>query len=227
MANSSPSDAVIELGKRLVAELELEGRDRDTLARWLAHDIARRIEAVERLEGTEGQAERDACTAAILRLWEHRAVFPRAARPFGSAESALKVLDSLDLKSGRNRYFSPPRSPKQKDGWLETATAIDEAARVLLRACSRFAIKEDGGRAFSFTKLAERANLDDTPDVKFVRVILASDGEEAPRELSARTRETERAALKTFAKTIKRVQAAIASEAEVEADAKLLDSPTL
>lgn len=212
MDSSTPSDAVIELGKRIVAEVGVGVDERDTLGRWMSHDIARRITEAETLTGPEGVAARDACAAAIIQLWEHRAVFPRNRRPFASVEPALAILERLDPKNPANRYFPASRRPGPKDDWLETATAVDRAARAILRACARLAVGADGGRASAFVKLAARAGLDRDPDADFVRILRFSDGERDDVDEVAERRAEEREALRTLANAAKKVRAALAAD---------------
>jgi len=212
MDSSTPSDAVIELGKRIVAEVGIGVDERDTLGRWMAHDIARRITDAETLTGPEVAAARDACAAAILKLWEHRAVFPRNKRPFASVEPALAILDRLDPKNPANRYFPPPRGPGPRDEWLETATAVDRAARAILRACARLAVEADGGRASDFVRLAARAGLDRDPDVDFVRILRFSDEDEEGTDQGTRQRADERDALNTFTRAVKKIRKALTAD---------------
>lgn len=223
MDSSEPSKAVIDLGKRIVAEVGIGDDERDTLGRWLAHDLAQKIKDAEDLRGPEGVAAREACTTAILKLWEHRAVFPRSQRPFANVETALKILERLDPANSANRYFQPPRRPPAKDDWLETATAVDRAARVILRACARLAVEDDSGRASAFVKIAEKAGLQQDPDMGFVRIILMS-GKAGEGDEAEKLRAEARDALKTFSRAAKKVREALAAE-EAAAAQKILTDP--
>lgn len=52
----------------------------DTLARWLAHYLAEKMErAAAAPEGTAGEADRQECLHLILRLWERRQKWPLSA----------------------------------------------------------------------------------------------------------------------------------------------------
>lgn len=211
MDSSELSSEVIALGKRLVAEAG--GAERDTLTRWLAHDIAQKMTDAERLSGAAGAEAREACAAAIYRLWEHRAVAPRSERPFASIENAIKVLNRLDLANPANRYFATPNRRDASDTWLANAVAIDRAAKVLQRACARLAVEDDNGRASAFVKLAEKAGLDRDPDMAFIRIILRFDDNEAGEgDEITRRRAEELGALKVFSKTAKTLRAAILEE---------------
>jgi hypothetical protein len=182
------------------------------LSRWLAHDIAQKMSDADRLGGAEGVAAREACAAAIYRLWEHRAVVPKSQRPFASVDTAVKVLERLDLDNPANRYFSSPRRHDASDTWLTSALAIDRAAKVLLRACARMAIEDDGGRASAFVKLAEKAGLQRDPDMAFIRIILQSDDGAQQGDEAAKRRAEELGALKVFSKATRTIRAAILAE---------------
>lgn len=227
MADSAPSSAVIELGKKFVAEVGIDERDRDSLGRWLAHDIARKIDDAERLQGSEGEAAREACSVAILRLWEHRAVWPRGQRPFAAAEGALKLLESLDISKASNRYFQEPKRRNPSDGWLETASAIDRAARVLLRACARLAAEDKDGRASAYIKIAEKAGLDGDVDTAFIRILTMSEKKDTTAEQAAKERAKELEALKLFAKASKLIRAAIEAQAAASDDDVAVDGDRL
>lgn len=76
METSKPWSTTIALGQRILKELELD-QDSDTLARWLAHYLAEKMEcAVSAPEGTAGDADRRECVDLILRLWETRQKWP-------------------------------------------------------------------------------------------------------------------------------------------------------
>src|SRR5689334_3164440 len=106
------SDAVLALGKKLVAELKL-GDTTDTLARWIIHYIAELIKKVERSTAKRKEKLARECFEAILVLWQHRHEMPDGKRPFEGLESALRALESLDPCNTEHRYFSsvyPPHS---------------------------------------------------------------------------------------------------------------------
>ncbi len=67
MAQSKQSNRTIELGKRIVHELELK-QSCDTLSRWMAHDIAELIKLAEQGTPSEQSERRRQCRAAILEV---------------------------------------------------------------------------------------------------------------------------------------------------------------
>src|SRR5436190_24365351 len=81
MGQSVDSDAVLALGKKLVAELELD-EPADTLSRWMAHYVAELMQAAEATDAEQRQEIKDRCYTAILELWQHRSELPGGKRPF-------------------------------------------------------------------------------------------------------------------------------------------------
>lgn len=137
------SSEVLDLGRSIIAELDLDDRN-DTLGRWLAHDIAARIAAAEAPGASE--AERQACADAILKLWAHRRDWPDGTRPFEKLEPVLQVMDRLDPAGAGSSYFRPP-AKTQTDGeaWLEAAQQIDRTARILIALCLKRAVASAEG----------------------------------------------------------------------------------
>ena len=148
-------------------------------------------------------------------------------RPLGGVEAALRLLECLDHERHQTLYFPAPRPSPQADEWLAAALAIDRAARVLLRACARFAVEDDAGRASKFVKLAEKAGLDDALDIEFVRVLVTLDQDERLPDQSAARSAKEFDALKVFSKSITRLRAAIADEAAAPKPKTALSSQAL
>jgi len=100
---SVPSEAVVELGKLLVKELE-NGRngEADNISQWMAHFIAEKmLEASNNKGKAKIQAERE-CFDTILKVWAHRQHFPRDHRPLESFEKIAQTLAVL----GRDDTFA-------------------------------------------------------------------------------------------------------------------------
>ncbi|MNP21629.1 hypothetical protein D3C76_1142560 [compost metagenome] len=153
MESIARSKAVLELGKRLVAQLGLEG---DLLAQWMAHDIAARIAAIENAPEVVPMSTRDECAKAILTLWEHRNDLPPHLRPFKEIEPVTKTLTALDVDHGDDyRYFHSAlreaaldTDDEQMREWLELAFSLDHSARVLIQ----YALRSAGAAAASQVK---------------------------------------------------------------------------
>ena len=93
MAKLSRSNATLELGRRLVAQLD-EG---DFLGAWMAHHIADLILQAETFSSADQVAAMSVCRAAVLELWERRRSFPRGRRPFDSFDPVLRAIAALDV----------------------------------------------------------------------------------------------------------------------------------
>ncbi|WP_281884187.1 hypothetical protein [Paenibacillus sp. YYML68] len=127
----------MNLGKALVKELNLDPGV-DTTARWMAHYIAEQIELAEHSTGAEKKQEEERCFETILKLWNHRSMFPSGSRPFENFEPILRALTRLDPENDRHFFFENRRDakdcvPEEVQNWLDVANGIDEAARVWLK----------------------------------------------------------------------------------------------
>jgi hypothetical protein len=82
---------VVRLGETIVAELGLTDSN-DTLGRWMAHRLA---ELMDRAESAKSQAKREearvAATDLVVRLWDHRAGWPKGWPPKATAALARDV----------------------------------------------------------------------------------------------------------------------------------------
>lgn len=138
MGSLDRSKAVIELGKRIVAGLELGG---DVTAQWMAHLIAEKIFDAEHASETRRDAAVADCVDVILKLWAHRYTLPPYMRPLRELDPLLRTLNSLGVNEDDElRYFA--RSPSSEDlegatedekKLFEFAIGIDQVARELIR----------------------------------------------------------------------------------------------
>lgn len=99
----------------------------DTLARWMAHYLAEKMEKAE--SAPEGEAKESAqreCVELILRLWERRHAWPLAA--------PLKdVADRLDeLLKPKPRYFN---APNEADPFFELLHGLEDLSHQETRIC--------------------------------------------------------------------------------------------
>lgn len=131
------SRAVVALGKRLVAQLDVED---DVLASWMAHHVADLIARAEAASPAEKSAAEEACSKVILDLWRHRSALPKHLRPLDEVQPILRTLASLDLDPDRSRYFSRPMweaatAEAEDDAKcvLGLVAGVDYAARVLIQ----------------------------------------------------------------------------------------------
>lgn len=116
------------MGQRILEELELD-REMDTLAHWLAHYLAEKMErAAVAPEGTAGEADRQECVGLILRLWERRQKWPLSA--------PLKdIADQLNnLLTPKPRFFHDP-SKNNTNPFLDLLHELDALHRRETQVC--------------------------------------------------------------------------------------------
>lgn len=132
-------ERIINLGKALVKELGLDPGV-DTLARWMAHYIAEQLIIIESSTGREKAKAEKECFDTILKLWQHRSVYPNGLRPYESFESIFRVLERLDPENKQTYFFDNTyvegeeanKVPKSVKQWLDIALGIDQIARIWL-----------------------------------------------------------------------------------------------
>jgi hypothetical protein len=173
------SKAVLELGKRLVAQLD---DDDDLLSSWMAHEIAARMQAVEVASGEAKRLAEDACAAAILELWRHRNALPAHQRPFSELEPVIRTIASLDVEGSGYRYFphalreaAAGNAEGKAKTWLEFAIGLDYTARLLIKSALRSAAELAASSAQAWVDLANRAGADEGVEPLVVRFALDSD----------------------------------------------------
>lgn len=174
------SKAVLELGKRLVAQLDVED---DFLASWMAHDVAQRIDAAEKAPANAEAPARDACAKAILELWQRRSVLPSHLRPFRELDPVLRTLTSLDPDQTDHRYYAAALreaatadTAEETKQWLDLAIGLDHAARLLIQFALRTAVHCAATDAEPWVELAREAGADARPEDTVIRFILEKDG---------------------------------------------------
>ena len=172
---SARSEAVVALGKKLVAELGL-GDSVDTLGRWMAHHVAELMEEAKAATGDDKLAKQALLREAILALWAHRFELPNGKRPFGEFEPILRALSSLDPESQSPRYFSRSRSPdnesdesKKTRDWIELAGRFDDISKILIDYCLTQAADEALDKSKEWVKLAREAGMEDSFDLITIR----------------------------------------------------------
>lgn len=163
------SSEALALGRALVEQLDLDER-RDLLARWLANDIALKMEAADKPDATN--ETKQACADAIYALWRHRNVLPNGRRPFEDLEKVAQLLADLDPSNGRSYYYRPTKAPGEKeDKWLEAAQSFDRVARALITYCLQRAAIGQGLQPAEWVELADAAGLE-APERLVVQIVL-------------------------------------------------------
>lgn len=178
MESLDRSKAVIDLGKRLVAELKLGD---DMMAQWMAHLIAERMGAAESASPEARASAQDACARVIFELWAHRNSLPPHVRPFRELEPLLQTLASLDVDSGpRFRYFPQHLGDEEFKGvelkggqLLKAAVDLDYSARVLIHYLLTSAAESVGDKAIPWLNAAINAEADAELEVHVVDFITA------------------------------------------------------
>lgn len=173
------SEAVIQLGKRLVQQLDAGD---DLLASWMAHDIAQKIEVAQKAPPQEKENAHNACAKAILEIWRHRSVVPKHLRPLGKLEAVIRTIASLDVDQTDHRYYPEAlreaaiaEADDTTKRWLELAIGLDYSARVLIEFALRSAARSNASDTEPWVKLAREAGAGEGTDVLTVRFILGKD----------------------------------------------------
>lgn len=138
MESLDRSKAIIGLGKRIVAGLQLGD---DLTAQWMAHLVAENISAVEQASGDGRDAAVAACTEAIQKLWAKRYALPPYMRPLRELDPLLQTLKSLSADEDTPpRFFSRVPSDEELEGaseeekeLLQFAIGFDHSARELIQ----------------------------------------------------------------------------------------------
>ncbi len=133
---------IIDLGKTIVKELELDPGV-DTLAKWMAHYVAEKIELAEKLSGEEEARAKAECSEAILKLWEHTGTKSGGKRLIDDFEPLFETLEKLSPEK-QNPFFYPTylqddlekeskeTHSKEAKCHLDNALRVDKLARSLI-----------------------------------------------------------------------------------------------
>lgn len=178
MESLDRSKAVIDLGKRLVADLNLGD---DIMAQWMAHLIAERMDAAESASPEERASAQDSCAQVIFELWAHRNSLPSHIRPFRELEPLLQTLASLDVDSGlRFRYFPNHPSDEELGGaeiqgsqLLKAAVNLDYSARVLIQYLLSSVAESVGDKVIPWLDAAVNAKADAVLEARVVEFVTA------------------------------------------------------
>jgi hypothetical protein len=218
MALSKPRDAVLELGKQLVAELDPDD-SRDTLGQWMAHALAEKLVTAKSAPPKRRSVLEAEVAELILRLWAHRADLPSGKRPFEDLEELTRTLRRLNPEDGAFRYFNPapfrgePNSRTPADEWLQRAIEIDRAAIGAISYCLSAADELTPGKRETWTDVAEAAGFEDILEVRIVRFVAELKGGRRTAALKDHVKEEWRKGREKAA-TLK--DAATAIEADVD-----------
>ena len=164
------SDAVIALGRKLVAHLDLAG-DGDLMAEWMAHDLADKIAAAESAAPPDKAEAQEACARAIQALWAYRYELTPGVPALVDLQAVHRGILALDPDWVRYRYFPELQWSAGKaevdetvQQWLEAAGGIDAAARELIRFCLVQAAARSIDEARDWVEAAREAFGEDGPE---------------------------------------------------------------
>lgn len=173
MAKSNLSDSVLDLGRKLVQELDLDPGV-DTLGRWMAHYVAELIHYANNAMPHGREQARSACAKAILDLWKHRHSITMSRKPLASFQSTFDFLNALANHTYR---IQKPDLENEENPWLSLAARIDHVSGSLLRFCLMEAVKKAAASETEWLESTAQIQLDDDPESKLIRILLAARSE--------------------------------------------------
>jgi len=106
MENLKAQKKIIDLGKAIVKELELDPGV-DTLSKWMAHYVAEKIELSKKLAGNKKSKVEKECFDIILKLWENRWSIPNKKPFFSDFEPLMETLEKLNPNREIPFFYSP------------------------------------------------------------------------------------------------------------------------
>lgn len=176
MESLDRSKAVIELGKRIVAGLQLGD---DITAQWMAHLVAEKISAAEDAPETVRDAAVADCVDVILKLWAHRYTLPPYMRPLRELDPLLRTLNSLGVnKADELRFLARPPSSEVLEGatedekkLFEFAIGIDYAARELIRYALSIAAERSIDVVKPWLEEVAKCGLEATVELRISRFV--------------------------------------------------------
>jgi hypothetical protein len=174
MESLDRSKAVIELGKRIVAGLELSS---DVTAQWMSHMVAEKILAADQAPETMRDAATAECVDVIMKLWANRYTLPPYMRPLRELDPLLRTLNSLGVdEADKLRFFTRPPTSEELEGatdeekqLFEFAIGIDHAARELIRHALGAAAERSVGLVKPWLEEAVKGNLDATVELRIAK----------------------------------------------------------
>lgn len=176
MESLDRSNAVIELGKRIVAGLKLGD---DVTTQWMAHLVAEKISVAEQAPENARDAAVAECVDVVLKLWAHRYTLPPYMRPLRELDPLLRTLDSLGVnEEDRLRFFARPPSSEELEGATEDekklfkfAIGIDHAARELIRHALSIAAERSVDVVKPWLVEAFRGSLEATVELRISKFV--------------------------------------------------------
>lgn len=137
MEKSESQEKVINLGKLLVKELNLD-KSVDTLGRWLAHYLALKMSEAENALGKEKAILEKECFDTILQIWNHRWKINANSNPIKNFEPMFEFLSKFNPNRNAPFYYNDLRDSRKTVtnekskvvSWLQVASHFDKYARI-------------------------------------------------------------------------------------------------
>lgn len=145
----------------------------------MGHYIAELMQDARSASGEDRERRMKACAEAVLALWQHRREWPQSLRPLEDFEPVFRALEGLDPNSDTPRHYAHMRTEMQADddnqkadSWLDIATKLDHAARILIHYCLAEAIDGIEDRGQQWLALAKAAVGADGSDLQVIEILL-------------------------------------------------------
>ncbi|WP_339885305.1 hypothetical protein [Polaribacter vadi] len=128
---------IIELGKKIVKELQLDPGV-DTLSKWMSHYLAEKIELAKTLKGVKKKNADKECVEIILKLWDRRWSIPNKKPFFSDFEPLIETLEKLNPDRERPFFYNPiiqdgfDDEDKKTKTHFEMALKVDKIARSII-----------------------------------------------------------------------------------------------
>ncbi|MCX2744112.1 hypothetical protein OO013_09560 [Mangrovivirga sp. M17] len=169
-------DKILELGKKIVSELELDGST-DTLSKWMAHYLSEKIYTIDELDGYEREEAKKECFDLIVKLWDRKWTVPPLKKEFDRFEKLFNVLERLDPKNDES-FFIPvqikfgledPNDKKNKNNidYYKSVLKIDENAKDIINDL----LKEIAKHFNLDPKIKDVIDLFDSYEAKVVTIV--------------------------------------------------------
>lgn len=178
MEKSESQEKVINLGKLLVKQLNLE-RSVDTLGRWMAHYLVMKMSEAETAEGKEKTILEKECFDTILQIWNHRWKMNTNSNPIKNFEPIFEFLTKFNPNRNDPFYYNELREQRKElktedcniNSWLQVASHFDKYARI----CVDYALANATAELTTEEQLQwfqNLSNLTGDVDMTIIRILL-------------------------------------------------------
>jgi hypothetical protein len=140
MVQSKHYSEAIQLGKKLVAELNKNDND-DTLSKWMAHYLSELVLRIDSEKGEQKAQLQKECAELILKIWKQKRRGNPDLHPFANLDSTLRVLNTLASESPR--LWSFPRLQRDNDPWEQFSERIEKTSYSAFKEVLRFTLASD------------------------------------------------------------------------------------